>query len=83
MHFTRFSHRRNATYKLNDYRGSWDTVKRYLLLFKVRVKGHGHTLDVAKPCKQDKDRIVWARTVKLRTHTSYDKRTTIDFQGHG
>ena len=35
-------------------------------------------------CKHDTDWTVSARTVKLGTHTTYDKRTTpIDFQGHG
>ena len=49
------------------------------------VKGQGHMLDiVVKPCKQDTDWTVSARTIKLGTLTSYDKKTTpIDFQGHG
>ena len=35
-------------------------------------------------CKHDTDLTVSARTVKLGTHTSHDKRTTpIDFQGQG
>ena len=39
---------------------------------------------VVKPCKQDNDRIVWVRTVKLGTHSSYEKRTTpITFQDQG
>ena len=39
---------------------------------------------VRKPCKHDTDWTVSARTVKLRTHTTYDKKTNpIDFQGHG
>ena len=47
------------------------------------VKGQGHTLySIVKPCKHDTDRTVSARTVKLDTHTTYDKRKTpIDFQG--
>ena len=41
-------------------------------------------LSVHKAFKQDTDRTVPARTVKLGTHTTYDKRTNpIDFQGHG
>ena len=49
------------------------------------VKCQGHTLDIAvKPCKQDKDRIVRVRTIKLFTHTYYDKGTIlISFQGQG
>ena len=49
------------------------------------VKGRGHTLSiVVKPFKHDTDWIVSARSIKLGTHTSYDKRTTaIDFQGQG
>ena len=49
------------------------------------VKGRGHTLSiVVKPCKHDTDWTVSARSIKLGTHTSYDKRTTaIDFQGQG
>ena len=41
-------------------------TRRHLLVFKV--KGQGHMLDVVfKPCKHDKDRIVWVRTVKYNT----------------
>ena len=37
---------------------------------------------VVKPCKHDIDRTVPSRTIKLGTHTTYDKRTTpINFQG--
>ena len=48
-------------------------------------KGQGHTLQiVVKPCNHDTDWTVSARTIKLGTHISYDKRKTpIDFQGHG
>ena len=36
------------------------------MLFKVRGKSQGHMLNiVVKPCKQDKDRIVWIGIVKL------------------
>ena len=36
---------------------------------------------VIKPCKQNKDRIVWVMTVKLGTHTCYGKKVTpIDVQ---
>ena len=61
------------------------TRGRTLLIFKVRVKGQGHTLDIVhKACRHDTDWTVWARTVKLGTHTTYDKRTNpIDFQGQG
>ena len=47
------------------------------------VRGQVHTLRIAVwPCKQDKDRIVWVRTVKLGTHTFYGMRSTpISFQG--
>ena len=39
-------------------------------------------LSVHKACKHDTDWTVAARTVKLGTHTTYDKRTNpIDFQG--
>ena len=39
---------------------------------------------VVKPCKHDTDWTVSARTVKLGTQITYDKRMTpIDFQGHG
>ena len=39
---------------------------------------------VRKPCKHDTDWTVSARTVKLSTHTTYDKKTnSFDFQGHG
>ena len=39
---------------------------------------------VHKACRHDTDWTVWARTVKLGTHTTYDKRTNpIDFQGQG
>ena len=39
---------------------------------------------VPKACKQDRDLTVPARTVKLGTHTTYDKRTNpTDFQGQG
>ena len=32
------------------------------------VKGQGHTFDILfKPCKHDKDRIIWARTVRYNT----------------
>ena len=57
----------------------------HLLIFKVRVKGRGHTLHiVVKPCKHNTDWTVSAMTIKLGTHTSYDKRMTpIYFQGHG
>ena len=35
-------------------------------------------------CKHNRDRTVPARTVKLGTHTTYDKRMNpIDFQGQG
>ena len=49
------------------------------------VKGQGHTLHIVViPCKRDTDWTVSARTVKLCTQITYDKRTTpIDFQGHG
>ena len=41
-------------------------------------------LSVHKACKHDTDWTVAARTVKLGTHTTYDKRTNlIDFQGQG
>ena len=41
-------------------------------------------LSVHKACKQDTDWTVWARTVKLGTLTTYDKRMNpIDFQGQG
>ena len=61
------------------------TRGRTLLIFKVRGKGQGRTLQiVVKPCKRDTDWTISARTVKLGTHTTYDKRTTpIDFQGQG
>ena len=57
------------------------TSGRHLLIFKVR--GQGNTLDIAvKPCKQDEDITVSARSIKLGTHTSYDNWTTLtDFQG--
>ena len=33
-----------------------------------------------KSCKQDKDKIIWVRTVKLGTHTCYGERMKpIDF----
>ena len=39
---------------------------------------------VHKACKHDTDWTVWARTVKLGTLTTYDKRINpIDFQGQG
>ena len=63
------------------------TRERHLLILKV--KGQGHTLHivvhiVVKPCKHDTDFTVSARTVKLCTHTTYDKRTTSNnFQGQG
>ena len=39
---------------------------------------------VRKACKHDRDLTVPARTVKLGTHTTYDKRTNpTDFQGQG
>ena len=39
---------------------------------------------VRKACKHDRERTVPARTVKLGTHTTYDKRTNpIDFQRSG
>ena len=39
---------------------------------------------VYKACRHDTDRTVSARTVKLGTHITYDKRkNSIDFQGHG
>ena len=39
---------------------------------------------VVKPFKQNKDRIIWVRTIKLGTPTSYDKRKTpFAFQGQG
>ena len=39
---------------------------------------------VRKACKHDRDWTVPARTVKLGTHTTYDKRTNpIDYQGQG
>ena len=49
------------------------------------VKGQGNMLYiVVKPCKHDTDWTVPARTIKLSTHTSYDKKTTpIDCQGQG
>ena len=62
------------------------TRGRTLLIFKVRGQRlRWRTLDiVVKPCKHDTDWTVSARTVKLGTHTTYDKRTNpIDFQGHG
>ena len=41
-------------------------------------------LSVHKACKHDTDWTVAVRTVKLSTHTTYDKRTNpIDFQGQG
>ena len=41
-------------------------------------------LSVHKACKHDTDWTVAARTLKLGTHTTYDKRTNpIDFQGQG
>ena len=41
-------------------------------------------LSVHKVCKHDTDWTIPARTVKLGTHTTYDKRTNpIDFQGQG
>ena len=47
----------------------------------VWVSVHG---SVRKACKHDRDWTVPARTVKLGTHTTYDKRTNpIDFQGQG
>ena len=53
----------------------------HLLIF--TVKGQGHRLNV-KPCKQDKDEIVWVRTVKHSTHTYHCKMMTpIGFQGQG
>ena len=57
------------------------TRGRHLLIFKV--KGQGHTLQIlVKPCKHDTDLTLPARTVKLGTHTSYDKRVSpIGFQG--
>ena len=53
-------------------------------LFIYKVKGQGQTLDiVVKPCKQNKDRILWV-TIKLSTDISYDKMMTpIDFQSQG
>ena len=59
-----------------DFQGHGSKVKvtRYTLLLNI----------VVKPCKHDTDWTVSARTVKLGTHTTYDKRTNpIDFQGHG
>ena len=39
---------------------------------------------VHKACRHDTDRTISARTVKLDTHITYDKRKNpIDFQGHG
>ena len=39
---------------------------------------------VHKACRHDTDRTISARTVKLGTHITYDKRKNpIDFQGHG
>ena len=39
---------------------------------------------IVKPCKHDTDLTFPARTIKLCTHTTYDKRMNpIDFQGHG
>ena len=36
------------------------------IVLRSGVKGQGHTLNInVKPCEQDKDRIVWVRTVKL------------------
>ena len=61
------------------------TGGQHLLLFKVRGQRSRSLINiVVKPCKQDYDRTVTARTVKLCTHTSYDKRTTpIAFQSQG
>ena len=51
----------------------------------VRLSGHLSVCgSVRKACKHDRDRTVPARTVKLGTHTTYDKRTNpIDFRGQG
>ena len=38
---------------------------------------------VHKACIHDTDRAIPARTVQLGTHTAYDKRNPIDFQGQG
>ena len=59
------------------------TRGRHLLISKV--KGQGHTLYiVVKPCKHDTHWTLQARTIKLGTHITYDKRKTpIDFQGQG
>ena len=58
---------------------------RTLLIFKSGVKGQCHTLHfVVKPYKHNTDWTVSAGTVKLSTHTTFDKRKTpIDFQVRG
>ena len=46
--------------------------------------GIGACPSVHKACRHDTDRTISARTVKLGTHITYDKRKNpIDFQGHG
>ena len=59
----------------------------YLVMVAGLPPGKCHcllTTLIVKPCKQDIDWTVSARTVQLGTHTSYDKRTTLlAFQGQG
>ena len=48
----------------------------HILIFKVKGR-QGHILHIiVKHCKRYTYRTVSARTVKLVTHTTYDKRTT-------
>ena len=52
-----------------------------------KSRSHLHmlnTVTVIKPCKQDKDRIIWAKIVRLDSHTCYGKmETSIAFQSRG
>ena len=62
------------------------TRGRHLLISKVRgqrSRSHAKHCCLTK-CKHDTHWTLQARTIKLGTHTSYDKRrTTINFQGQG
>ena len=47
------------------------------MIFKIRGQRlRSHAILDVKPCKHDTEGTVSARTVKLGTHTTYDKRTT-------
>ena len=50
------------------------TRGRTLLIFKVRgQRSRSHLHIVVKPCKHDTDWTIWARTVKLGTHTTWSR----------